>query len=211
MQPGWLPYSALSNRNCLVCLSCPLSELVPHSPFRSASRTLPGAHLRRRVQGSARGRGGGSRHLLLLALSRWRSLFLSLTTSVSSQSCKISEFFFFHQTNRWKTFGFWPVGKEGCYYLKGKFFFQFSVIHVKRVFLLESGLKLVSLSGYSGSDGEASACNAGDPGSIPGSGRSTGEGNGNPLQYSCLENPKARGAGWASVHVLAKIRTQLSN
>ena len=40
-----------------------------------------------------------------------------------------------------------------------------------------------------GSDGKASAYNAGDPGSIPGSGRSSGEGNGNPLQYSCLENP----------------------
>ena len=40
-----------------------------------------------------------------------------------------------------------------------------------------------------GSDGKASAYNAGDPGSIPGSGRSLGEGNGNPLQYSCLENP----------------------
>ena len=40
-----------------------------------------------------------------------------------------------------------------------------------------------------GSDGKASACNAGDPGSIPGSGRSPGEGNGNPLQHSCLENP----------------------
>ena len=40
-----------------------------------------------------------------------------------------------------------------------------------------------------GSDSKASACNAGDPGSIPGSGRSPGEGNGNPLQYSCLENP----------------------
>ena len=39
-----------------------------------------------------------------------------------------------------------------------------------------------------GSDGKASACNAGDSGSIPGSGRSPGEGNGNPLQYSCLEN-----------------------
>ena len=45
-----------------------------------------------------------------------------------------------------------------------------------------------------GSDGKASACNAGDPGSIPGSGRSPGEGNGNPLQYSCLENPVDRGA-----------------
>ena len=40
-----------------------------------------------------------------------------------------------------------------------------------------------------GSEGKASACNAGDPGLIPGSGRSPGEGNGNPLQYSCLENP----------------------
>ena len=39
-----------------------------------------------------------------------------------------------------------------------------------------------------GSDGKESACNAADPGSIPGSGRSPGEGNGNPLQYSCLEN-----------------------
>ena len=40
-----------------------------------------------------------------------------------------------------------------------------------------------------GSDGKASVCNAGDPGSIPGLGRSPGEGNGSPLQYSCLENP----------------------
>ena len=45
-----------------------------------------------------------------------------------------------------------------------------------------------------GSDGKASACNAGDPGSIPGLGRSPGEGNGNPLQDYCLENPIDRGA-----------------
>ena len=45
-----------------------------------------------------------------------------------------------------------------------------------------------------GSDGKASACNEGDPGSIPGSGKSPGEGNGNPLQYSCLENSMDRGA-----------------
>ena len=44
------------------------------------------------------------------------------------------------------------------------------------------------------SDGKASVYNAGDPGSIPGSGRSPGEGNGNPLQYSCLENPMDGGA-----------------
>ena len=45
-----------------------------------------------------------------------------------------------------------------------------------------------------GSDGRAFVYNAGDPGSIPGSGRSPGEGNGNPLQYYCLENPMDRGA-----------------
>ena len=45
-----------------------------------------------------------------------------------------------------------------------------------------------------GSDGKVSACNAGDLGSIPGLGRSPGEGNGNPLQHSCLENPMDRGA-----------------
>ena len=45
-----------------------------------------------------------------------------------------------------------------------------------------------------GLSGKESACNAGDPGSVPGSGRSPGEGNGNPLQYSCLENPMDRGA-----------------
>ena len=45
-----------------------------------------------------------------------------------------------------------------------------------------------------GSDGKVSACSAGDLGSIPGSGKSPGEGNGNPLQHSCLENPMDRGA-----------------
>ena len=61
-----------------------------------------------------------------------------------------------------------------------------------------------------GSEGKASACNAGDLGSIPGSGRSPGEGNGNPLQYSCLENSMDRGAWWATVHGVAKSRTGLS-
>ena len=58
-----------------------------------------------------------------------------------------------------------------------------------------------------GSDGKASAYNARDPGSIPGSGRSPGERNGNPLQYSCLENPMDRGAWWATVHVVTKHQT----
>ena len=62
-----------------------------------------------------------------------------------------------------------------------------------------------------GSEGKASACNVGDPGWIPGSGRSPGEGNGNPLQYSCLENPMDRGAWWATVHGIAKSQTRLSD
>ena len=62
-----------------------------------------------------------------------------------------------------------------------------------------------------GSDGKAPAYNAGDLGSIPGSGRSPREGNGNPLQYSCLENPMDGGAWWAIVHGVAKSRTRLSD
>ena len=53
-------------------------------------------------------------------------------------------------------------------------------------------------------DGKVSAYNAGDPGSIPGSGRSPGEGNGNPLQFSCLETPMDAGASQATVHGVAK-------
>ena len=51
--------------------------------------------------------------------------------------------------------------------------------------------------------------NAGDPGSIPGSGRSPGGGHGNPLQYSCLDNPMDRGAWWATVHGVTNSQTQL--
>ena len=58
-----------------------------------------------------------------------------------------------------------------------------------------------------GSDGKESACNAGDPCSIPVSGRSPGEGNGNPLQYSCLENFTDGGAWQVTVHRMAKSRT----
>ena len=61
-----------------------------------------------------------------------------------------------------------------------------------------------------GSDGKESASNAGNPSWIPGLGRSPGKGNGNPLQYSCLENPMDRGAWWATVHGVTESQTQLS-
>ena len=62
-----------------------------------------------------------------------------------------------------------------------------------------------------GSEVKASACNVGDLGSIPGSGRSPGEGNGNPLQYSCLENPMDGEAWWATVHRVAESDTRGNN
>ena len=55
--------------------------------------------------------------------------------------------------------------------------------------------------------GKEFACNAGDPGLIPGSGRYPGEGNGNPLQYSCLENPMDKGCWQATVHRVTESQT----
>ena len=62
-----------------------------------------------------------------------------------------------------------------------------------------------------GSLGKESACNVGNPGSILGLGRSPGEGTGNPLQYSCLENFMDRGAWWAPVHGVTKSQTRLND
>ena len=75
---------------------------------------------------------------------------------------------------------------------------------IKVLFITKLGLPC-------GSDGKESACNAGGPGLIPGSGGYPGEGNGNPLQYSCLENTMDRGAWWATDHGTAKSWTRLSN
>ena len=62
-----------------------------------------------------------------------------------------------------------------------------------------------------GSDSKESTCNAGDPGFVPGLGRYPGGENGNPLQYSCLENPMDRGSWWAAAHGIAKSWPQLSD
>ena len=72
---------------------------------------------------------------------------------------------------------------------------------------LKDAYSLESYVQPGGSDGKASACNAGDPGSFPGSGRSPGEGNGNPLPYSCQENSMDGEAWWTTVHGVAQSRT----
>ena len=71
--------------------------------------------------------------------------------------------------------------------------------------------KCLAHSGTSPVARKESACKARDPGSIPGSGRSPGEGNDYPLQYFCLQNSMDRGAWWATVHGVAKTWTQLSD
>ena len=79
-------------------------------------------------------------------------------------------------------------------------------------FLFSGCCTVLLLLGFpGGSDGKEYACQAGDLGSVPGLGRSPGEENGNPLQYSCLENSMDRGAWWATVHEVAKSRTGFSN
>ena len=69
-------------------------------------------------------------------------------------------------------------------------------LHTYRISTTQAFLIVVS---------KESACNAGDQGLIPGAGRSSGEGNGNPPQYSCLENPMHRGAWQATVHGVARV------
>ena len=73
--------------------------------------------------------------------------------------------------------------------------------------------KFPSMTGvtYGGSDGKESACNGGDPGLIPGSGRSPREGNGNPHQCPCLENPMDRGAWRVAVHGVEKNWSRLND
>jgi len=70
---------------------------------------------------------------------------------------------------------------------------------------------LIYKSGFPHSSvGKESTGNAGDPSLIPGSGRSPGEGNGNPLQYSCLENPMDRGAWWATHYGVSRVEHELT-
>ena len=85
-------------------------------------------------------------------------------------------------------------------------FLELSYISVKMLLFF---FFFLSITGDS--DGKEHTCNAGEPGLIPGSGRSSGEGNGNPLQYSWMENSMDRGAWWATVHGVAKSQTRLSD
>ena len=88
---------------------------------------------------------------------------------------------------------------------------SFLIHHLRSPFTFGSELTYLFGDFPGGSDSKASAYNAGDLCLTPGSGRSPGEGHGNPLQYSCLENPMDRGVWEATVHGVTKSRTRLSN
>ena len=108
----------------------------------------------------------------------------------------------------------WQWGWSACKVsVKGEFNSMKHSFYKRFFFFFASHVDLMSpwRDFPGGSDGKASACNVGDPGSIPAPGRSPGEGNGNPLQYSCLENHMDRGARWATVHGVAKSQTRLSD
>ena len=88
----------------------------------------------------------------------------------------------------------------------------FFIVQLSHPYMTTGKTIALTLWGFpGGSDGKASACNVEDPGSIPGLGRSPGEGHGYPLQYSCLGNPTGRGAWRAAVHGVAKSQTQLND
>ena len=97
------------------------------------------------------------------------------------------------------------------------FLFSFLVVDIRNVCLIFLMTKIIqllklcysktSLGFPGGSVGKESVCNARDPGLIPGLGRSPGEGNGSPLQYSCLENPMDSRAWWVIIHGDAKSQT----
>ena len=100
-----------------------------------------------------------------------------------------------------------PLEKEMAYLkILARIIGDFFLTYMCQIFFSEN-TKYVLLLFPGSSDGKESACSAGDPSSIPGSGRSPGKRNDNPFQYSSLENPMDRGAWWATVHGVTKSRT----
>ena len=95
---------------------------------------------------------------------------------------------------------------------KSFFFFFENIIVLQFTLRILKAVENTKQAGFAGgSDGKESTCKAEHPGSIPGWGGSPGEGNGNPIQDSCLGDPMDRGAWRAAVHGISKIRTRLSD
>ena len=155
---------------------------------------------------------GSSVHGIFQArILEWVAIFFS---RVSSWLRDRTQFFhiagrFFYRLHQGSPYIYNIFGKTTiqllCLFLTGLFVFLFWSCRVLYILQMHSpywiyDLQILSpIMGFpGGSDGKESACSAVDPGSIPGSGWSPGEGNGYPLQYSCLENPMDRGAWWAT-------------
>ena len=154
---------------------------------------------------------GFSVHEILQAIIlEWITIFFSRESSWPKAQTLLS---YTSWTGRFFTTSTtWEAQSPIIWSLLQKFLYIFdpfdSFLASSRAFLVAQRLKHLPAMR---SEVKASACNAGDLGLIPGSGRSPGEGNGNPLQYSCLENPINGGAWWATVHGVAKSQTWLSD
>ena len=108
-------------------------------------------------------------------------------------------------TNTFKDFPGGPVVKTPRFHCRGDRLYPWLGNKDPICFMVQQKKIKFDILGFpGGSNGEESACNVGDLGSIPPLGRSPGEGNGYPLQYSCLESPMDRGAWWATVHGVSK-------
>ena len=136
-------------------------------------------------------------HHLWKLLSLPSALLSLLSHSAHVASCNTAMGWISHTPH-------WSLAVGSCTW------FSESLFHWFWVLTSSSAFSSSFLGNYCGSVGKESTCNAGDPGLIPGSGRSPGEWNGNPSQYSCLENPMNRGAWQATVHGVARVGHDLA-
>ena len=146
----------------------------------------------------------------------WRTLTwrIGQCGAISASVQSVVSFLLREQTMRKKMLPVYTVAMDpgSCPYLKIRHSSKPCICRLYETNSILNSLVLIIIQGFpGGSDGKTSACNAGDPGSIPGSGKSPGEGNGNSLQYSCLENSMDGGAWQATVLGVTKSQSRLSN
>ena len=144
----------------------------------------------------------------------WQASVHGVVKSQIQLSASLLLFTFMHWRRKWQpTRVFLPGESQGRQSMVGCHLWGRTESDTTEVTQQQQHLNIYSVGqGFpGGSEVKASASNAGDLGSIPGSGRSPGEGNGNPLLYSCLENPMDGEAWQATVHGVAKSQTRLSD
>ena len=198
----WIPNSGASqfdcfNRDRLKSYNQSILDLEPSISSLRMSRILPGAYFSLLLNNL------DSIHSYFFKYSYTRLKRLSSSSSIQ-KVCNLPNVCGMSVT------GQWAEGRYLVLRLTRMEMRTAATVNDKRV--LAKGICHLPLQVFpGGSHGRESICNTGDGGLIPGLGKSPGEGNGNPLQCSCLENPIDKGAWKATARVVAKIQTWLSN